>query len=107
MKNVKLRKELKRLHWNKLREKKKNEKVKDKLKKYNLLLTQTELYSHFVGRKIKTSELEGNESTNNTGKIADEIDWERTNAIRTSMYDVNFDNEDDEQLRQKSCPECI
>lgn len=81
---------------------------KRQAKKLNFLLTQTELYSHFIGRKIKTSEIEGNESASATNKIGntseehDEIDLERTSANRTSMHDIDFDNEDDEQLRRKA-----
>ena len=72
---------------------------KRQAKKLNFLLTQTELYSHFIGRKIKTDELEGNDAstTNNN-----DIDLETTNATKNDFHKIDFDNEDDEQLRLKA-----
>ncbi|CAL9735528.1 chromatin-remodeling ATPase Ino80p [Monosporozyma servazzii] len=72
---------------------------KRQAKKLNFLLTQTELYSHFIGRKIKTDELEGNDASN-TKNI--DIDLETTNATKNDFHEIDFDNEDDEQLRLKA-----
>jgi len=36
--------------------------AKRQSRKLNFLLTQTELYSHFIGKKIKTKEAEGEEA---------------------------------------------
>lgn len=86
---------------------------KRQAKKLNFLLTQTELYSHFIGRKIKTNELEG--------AMADQqlqvqhqqqqqlkhhghghVDLDATEAFKTEFHKIDFDNEDDEQLRIKA-----
>jgi len=41
-------------------------------RKLNFLLTQTELYSHFIGKKIKTSEAEGLDADLVDGSVAKE-----------------------------------
>lgn len=73
--------------------------TKRQAKKLNFLLTQTELYSHFIGRKIKTSEIEG--TTNNASENGD-VDLESTAANKSEFRDIDFDNEDDDQLRQRA-----
>ncbi|CCE63928.1 hypothetical protein TPHA_0G00920 [Tetrapisispora phaffii CBS 4417] len=77
---------------------------KRQAKKLNFLLTQTELYSHFIGSKIKTDELEGNmkdDRFNGTGKNSS-IDLDSTEAGQNDFRTIDFDNEDDEQLRLKA-----
>ncbi|CCD26512.1 chromatin-remodeling ATPase INO80 NDAI_0H03390 [Naumovozyma dairenensis CBS 421] len=80
-------------------------------KKLNFLLTQTELYSHFIGRKIKTTELEGNMTDDQhaaamtataTTTTSNHIDLEKTEAMKNDFHSIDFDNEDDEQLRLKA-----
>lgn len=76
---------------------------KRQARKLNFLLTQTELYSHFIGRKIKTDEMEDNEAA----KDGDE-DYEAMEKIATSGNEVetkraaelDFDEDDDDKLRQ-------
>ncbi|CCF56766.1 hypothetical protein KAFR_0B04690 [Kazachstania africana CBS 2517] len=73
--------------------------AKRQAKKLNFLLTQTELYSHFIGRKIKTNEIEGNEKQKH---INDDIDLEATSANKNEFNSIDFDNETEEQLRLKA-----
>lgn len=86
---------------------------KRQAKKLNFLLTQTELYSHFIGRKIKTNELEGNMSDHQLNPAAmmeamsngnghGNIDLDNTEANKNDFHSIDFDNEDDEQLRIKA-----
>lgn len=85
---------------------------KRQAKKLNFLLTQTELYSHFIGRKIKTNELEGNMTDNQLPQSmmmmmpslsnGHGIDLDNTEANKTEFQNIDFDNEDDEQLRIKA-----
>ncbi|TYJ51581.1 hypothetical protein B9479_007840 [Cryptococcus floricola] len=70
-------------------------------RKLNFLLTQTELYSHFIGKKIKTQEAEaaeGMEVPAEDGKhgfedIAIGSDGE-------ALPDIDYDNDDEENLRR-------
>ncbi|SCU89685.1 LAFA_0E20054g1_1 [Lachancea sp. 'fantastica'] len=78
---------------------------KRQARKLNFLITQTELYSHFIGRKIKTDEIEGTMAdaslSSQTGAKAD-IDLSTTEASKTDFNSIDFDNEDDEMLRMKA-----
>ena len=85
-------------------------------RKLNFLISQTELYSHFIGRKIKTDEIE--RATDDPGvaastlKIQNESDAKHTvdlppsvgdvssKAKVTNFEDLDFDAEDDTVLRQ-------
>ena len=82
-------------------------------KKLNFLLTQTELYSHFIGRKIKTDEYEGNDgapghsggdnNNNNNNNNTDDVDLETTDSSKKNNFtEIDFDNENDEALRRKA-----
>lgn len=84
---------------------------KRQAKKLNFLLTQTELYSHFIGRKIKTNELEGNMTDHQLSPAAmmealsngnQHVDLDNTEANKNEFHTIDFDNEDDEQLRIKA-----
>lgn len=72
---------------------------KRQAKKLNFLLTQTELYSHFIGRKIKTSALEGNEVAE---EDEDNYDLTTTAPNKNDFHAIDFDNENDEQLKLKA-----
>ncbi|SMN19229.1 similar to Saccharomyces cerevisiae YGL150C INO80 ATPase and nucleosome spacing factor [Maudiozyma saulgeensis] len=73
---------------------------KRQAKKLNFLLTQTELYSHFIGRKIKTDEYEGKE---NGGESTNDVDLEQTDSSKKNdFHEIDFDNENDEDLRLKA-----
>ncbi|THX14365.1 hypothetical protein D6D13_03197 [Aureobasidium pullulans] len=81
-------------------------------RKLNFLISQTELYSHFIGKKVKTDEVEN--STNDTS-VADQTTRPGpTNANTidlpdsvadlstkvTNFEDLDFDAEDETALRQ-------
>ncbi|ODH26257.1 hypothetical protein ACO22_04713 [Paracoccidioides brasiliensis] len=76
-------------------------------RKLNFLISQTELYSHFIGRKIKTSQAE---QTDETGPVDDasmakpdiplpDTDGKPAPKV-TSFEDLDFDAEDETALRQ-------
>lgn len=77
---------------------------KRQARKLNFLLTQTELYSHFIGRKIKTDELEGNmaDASLKQQNNVEHIDLDKTEGNKTDFQTIDFDNEDDEGLRLKA-----
>jgi DNA helicase INO80 len=73
-------------------------------RKLNFLISQTELYSHFVGKKVKTAEAEHSEGvapektavesvapSARDGKIGPKV---------TNFEDLDFDADDDTQLRE-------
>ncbi|KAH8120417.1 SNF2 family N-terminal domain-containing protein [Phellopilus nigrolimitatus] len=62
-------------------------------RKLEFLISQTELYSHFVGNKLKTAELEGDQAASLlVPKGADGPDLE------ASLLDINFDDDDESNL---------
>lgn len=84
--------------------------AKRQARKLNFLINQTELYSHFIGRKIKTSEMEGemgdknipsSSSTNSNGKhlSEDQVDL----SLATKDFNaLNFDEEDEAELQKRA-----
>lgn len=79
---------------------------KRQAKKLNFLLNQTELYSHFIGKKIKTDELEGDmgdKSPSKNGSSSahqpNEEDVDITKVTK-DIKDVDFDDKDDEELKK-------
>lgn len=80
-------------------------------RKLNFLISQTELYSHFIGKKIKTDEVE--RSTDNPELAATDADKNKTmkHALAventdgpvgskvTDFENLDFDNEDESQLQ--------
>jgi len=89
-----------------------NREAKRQARKLNFLISQTELYSHFIGRKIKTDEVE--RSTDSVGvDVAAEIptnpnaptiipgqeNGKPGKPVR-SFNDLDFDAEDDDTLHQ-------
>lgn len=84
-------------------------------RKLNFLISQTEIYSHFIGRKIKTDEVEratddpevaasrqGIKHTSDLGRTMDDVSMsdEHGNRAATHFDDLDFDAEDDAALRQ-------
>jgi DNA helicase INO80 len=82
-------------------------------RKLNFLISQTELYSHFVGKKVKTSEAEHSEdvaadkTTVEAGKpdahtidLPESIGDGKVGPKVTNFEDLDFDAEDDTVLRQ-------
>jgi DNA helicase INO80 len=78
--------------------------AKRQARKLNFLINQTELYSHFIGRKIKTSEFEGDmgdrHNFNNKNKINhNEEDVDLSMATK-DFNNLNFDEENEEALNK-------
>ncbi|KAK9588200.1 putative DNA helicase ino80 [Aspergillus fumigatus] len=81
-------------------------------RKLNFLISQTELYSHFIGRKIKgagadssgDTAVDGSDETIQPGKADHTIDLPPTvadvGAKVTNFEDLDFDAEDETALRQ-------
>jgi DNA helicase INO80 len=81
-------------------------------RKLNFLISQTELYSHFIGRKIKTDEVERStddatvaastaKSKDEGGQVVKLPDAETNVGAKVINFeDLDFDAEDDEALRQ-------
>lgn len=71
-------------------------------RKLNFLLTQTELYSHFIGKKIKTHEAENMDGGDVTPapvapKGADALDNVDSSEV---LPDIDYDDDDEENLRR-------
>ncbi|KAG7194208.1 putative DNA helicase ino80 [Scheffersomyces spartinae] len=116
--NERTERDLRKKHEKELIDKAKREEeereARRQLRKLNFLITQTELYSHFIGKKIRTDEFEGKDSdpkltkvtaASSTGATAGgghHYDkYEDVKASTTSTKDfsaIDFDNEDDEAL---------
>lgn len=74
-------------------------------RKLNFLITQTELYSHFVGKKIKTDEAEANgvAAPAQQSQSEDVVMNGTEEAAQPQVRDItelDFDGDDDEALRQ-------
>ncbi|KAH8553085.1 SNF2 family N-terminal domain-containing protein [Umbelopsis sp. PMI_123] len=80
-------------------------------RKLNFLITQTELYSHFIGKKIKTSAAEEDDETATEDKT--EADGTSQAAVddhggldetegHKEMDEVDFDEDDEEKLREQA-----
>lgn len=79
-------------------------------RKLNFLISQTELYSHFIGKKIKTHEVE--RSTDNpelateesapdpNAMDVDDDGGEASNAKVTKFDNLTFEEEDEDKLRE-------
>ncbi|TDL28392.1 hypothetical protein BD410DRAFT_780893 [Rickenella mellea] len=63
-------------------------------RKLEFLISQTELYSHFVGNKLKTAEVEGESSKTDTpaGALVTDVDGH--------LADINFDDDDQTNLHR-------
>lgn len=87
--------------------------VKRQARKLNFLITQTELYSHFVGNKIKTKEAEESEETagaapvagdqpvtvaTSTGATVQLPDDLANGGADADLADINFDDDDESNL---------
>lgn len=78
-------------------------------RKLNFLISQTELYSHFIGKKIKTDEVERSTdnpdiATDTNAQAAAKVDVEDSTAgpvgTKVTNFDqLNFDAEDEETLK--------
>ncbi|GAA6051231.1 hypothetical protein JCM3770_005882 [Rhodotorula araucariae] len=77
--------------------------AKRQARKLNFLITQTELYSHFVGSKVKTSEAEDSADTASEAKLAEPAPPSASLAAAMAAKDaegelraLNFDEDDEE-----------
>ncbi|KAF7557846.1 hypothetical protein G7046_g5961 [Stylonectria norvegica] len=77
-------------------------------RKLNFLISQTELYSHFIGKKIKTDEVERSTDDPETAKNSARIEHKKLNVSEptgpmgskvTNFENLNFDEEDEEFLQ--------
>ncbi|KAK6205084.1 DNA ATP-dependent helicase [Scheffersomyces amazonensis] len=110
--NERIERELKKKYEKELLDKAKREEeereAKRQSRKLNFLITQTELYSHFIGKKIKTDEIEGSDSDPNIARLKaanstnNSFDkYTDINHIDHKVDDINtidFDNADEEDL---------
>ncbi|CUM54618.1 putative DNA helicase INO80 [Debaryomyces fabryi] len=105
--NERIERELRKKHEKELLDKAKKEEEeresKRQSRKLNFLITQTELYSHFIGKKIKTDEFEGNDSDPNVNFKSSSHHYDKYSNIDGESKDFNsidFDNEDEESLNK-------
>ena len=79
--------------------------AKRQARKLNFLISQTELYSHFVGSKLKTAEAEESEETAGGSKpgAGPEVDPHlavtEAEAKLAELDEIDFDDEDESNLR--------
>ncbi|KAL6454595.1 INO80 Chromatin-remodeling ATPase INO80 [Candida maltosa Xu316] len=105
--NERIERDLKKKHEKELLDKAKKEEeereAKRQARKLNFLITQTELYSHFIGKKIKTDEIEGSDA-DGTFKAEDKKHLDKyTDVDGSASHDINnvdFDNDDEEALHR-------
>lgn len=75
-------------------------------RKLNFLISQTELYSHFIGKKIKTDEVERSTDNPDVAKDAHQIREPQLNVTEptgaskvTNFENLTFEEEDEERLQ--------
>ncbi|WFD24107.1 Putative DNA helicase ino80 [Malassezia equina] len=73
--------------------------AKRQARKLNFLITQTELYSHFVGNKLKTAEAEESEDTASDRAVASAPATEASAPTDAALAALDFDDEDESNLR--------
>ncbi|KOS13902.1 ino80-atpase with chromatin remodeling and helicase activity [Malassezia pachydermatis] len=79
--------------------------AKRQARKLNFLITQTELYSHFVGNKLKTAEAEesdetaGDAATKAAATTSSGSDSVASVDPDAALQDIDFDDEDESNLR--------
>lgn len=77
--------------------------AKRQLRKLNFLITQTELYLHFISKKIKTDELEGADRDPALGAADERTHLDKYAGVAgeaTEIGTLDFDNDDDEALHR-------
>ncbi|SPO20449.1 related to INO80 - ATPase with chromatin remodeling and helicase activity [Ustilago trichophora] len=109
-----LRKKAEREAVEKAKKEEEMREAKRQARKLNFLISQTELYSHFVGSKLKTAEAEESEETAGSSKIIDpnaqpsdatvppidpHADLADAEARLAELDDIDFDDEDESNLR--------
>ncbi|KAI9485948.1 MAG: SNF2 family N-terminal domain-containing protein [Benjaminiella poitrasii] len=104
-----LRKKAEKEALDRLKQEEERREAQRQARKLNFLITQTELYSHFIGRKIKQDTEEDEETAQPAPSglstplapvaSSDELD---DNAGITNIGEVNFDEEDEAVLKEKA-----
>lgn len=72
-------------------------------RKLNFLITQTELYSHFISKKIKTSEIEGSDADPNLSLNQEENSLDKYHGVEgksTDFKSLDFDSENEDDLHR-------
>jgi len=77
------------------------------MRKLNFLITQTELYSHFVGKKIQgsatTDDNNGeNEQNNKENTNKSTIGNDEKEAEATNFDEIDFDDDDEDKLKERA-----
>lgn len=108
--NERLERDLRKKYEKELLDKAKREEeereAKRQSRKLNFLITQTELYSHFISKKIKTEEIEAGDSDPRlltTKHDKTHLDKYADVNLNGETHDINtldFDNEDEEALHR-------
>lgn len=103
--NERVERDLRKRHEREMIDKAKKEEeereAKRQSRKLNFLITQTELYSHFIGKKIRTEEIEGLDRDPNapTLKPTEGLDkYLGVTGKSTEFTSIDFDNDDEEAL---------
>lgn len=111
-KNERLERDQKKKHEKEKIDKAKKEEedreAKRQLRKLNFLITQTELYSHFISKKIKTDEIEGADLDPNLSlnlgagqKGENHLDkYHGVEGSATDIHSLDFDNDDEDALHR-------
>ncbi|EST06684.1 Helicase, C-terminal [Kalmanozyma brasiliensis GHG001] len=109
-----LRKKAEREALEKAKKEEEMREAKRQARKLNFLISQTELYSHFIGSKLKTAEAEESEETAGSSKIIDpnaqpsdatvppinpHSEVADAEARLAELDDIDFDDEDESNLR--------
>ncbi|CAG8499102.1 30323_t:CDS:10 [Gigaspora margarita] len=113
-----LRKKAEREALERMRVEEELREAKRQARKLNFLITQTELYSHFVGKKIGTQTTnEVSENSNQTDVVANDqitessaadlnmdmdMDAESEVPVPPSFADIDFDEDSEDALREKA-----
>ncbi|AOA61747.1 ATPase and nucleosome spacing factor [Komagataella phaffii CBS 7435] len=99
-----LRKKAEKEALDSARKEEEDREAKRQSRKLNFLLTQTELYSHFIGNKIKTDELEGNMGdkalTPSNGTDRSHLEGIDLSHAKADFNNIDFDQLNDENLEQ-------
>lgn len=104
-----LRKKAEKEALDRLKQEEERREAQRQARKLNFLITQTELYSHFIGRKIKQDTEEDDETAQPAPSglstplapisASDELD---ASAGITNIGEVDFDEEDEAVLKEKA-----
>ncbi|ORZ15722.1 SNF2 family N-terminal domain-domain-containing protein [Absidia repens] len=104
-----LRKKAEREALERLRQEEERREAQRQARKLNFLITQTELYSHFIGRKINKDVTEDDDTVPQTedeptpshdGNNDESMDIDITANTDDQMGEVDFDEDDEDKLKE-------